>query len=576
MVNDKDKGVPRGAKLLDYWKDSIRAGLRYRRMFGRSREWATYKNMYRGFWGKNIVPVNIIYGVGRSIIPQVYFRNPRIGVIAARPGYTMHARVWERIDNYLLRELWIKYELKSSILDCYLSGRGPGIFGYDTEFGFNPSFMNDEYTDTSLTSFNKKGERIEYTDNVKPGMPWFLRCNPTDFVVPWGTARWENAQWFAFRKMRKLRDMKEDPKYKNTSSLNGVYRSRLESSNTESTPKQHEENMYDEYVEIYQIHDKRTGKVFVLSLDHDKFLRDDYDYLQKEGLPAEVLGFNEDPDYFWWTPDARQIVEQQRELNDIRTMSKKHRRVALLKMIYDKGMLKKDALSKLLDADPKAAVEIDVGVGGDVRKAVAFLQSHIPPDLIPAAREVREDVREIIGFSRNQMGSFEESSGRRTAHEAEIVRAASMIRIDERRDIMADYLEKIIRKLNQQVAANWTQEKVMDIVGDDGARYWIKFTGPEIAGEFNYKINPEEAIPMNQGTRRADAEKFMEIGAKIPGFNMKYIMGQWANQFDWLDPKLLFPSDEPGRSPEKPMMFNDLLRQQGQQTNRSSFPALRG
>ena len=576
MEFEKNKQVPKGSKLLDYWKDSIKSGLRYRKLFGKSREWSVYKNMYRGFWNKGIVPVNIIYGVGRSIIPQVYFRNPRIGVIPTRPGYTMHARVWERIDNYLLRELWLKYELKSSILDCYFCGRGPGILGYDTEYGFNPSFENDTYTDTSLTSFNRKGERIEYIDNVKSGMPWFLRCNPLDFVVPWGTSRWENAQWFAFRKMRTLRDIKEDPKYKNKNNLKGIYKTRIESSNPESTPKFNEGNDYDEYVEIYQIHDKRTGRVFVLSMDHDKFLRDDFDYLQTEGLPADVLGFNEDPDYFWWTPDARQIVEQQLELNDVRTMAKKHRKVALLKMIYDKGMLKKDALSKLLDADPKAAVEIDVGVGGDVRKAVAFLQSHVPPDLISAAREIREDVREVIGFSRNQSGSFEESSGRRTAHEAEIVRAASMIRIDERRDIMADYLEKIIRKLNQQIARNWTQEKVVDVVGQDGKRYWIKYTGPEIAGEFNYKINPEEAIPMNQMTRRADAEKFMEIGSKLQGFNMQYVMEQWAQQFDWIDPKMLFPGEGAGRSPENAMQFNDFIKQTPGGGRNSSFPGLAG
>ena len=522
----------------------------------RSKEWTRYKNYYRGIWQKDIVPVNITYALARSLIPQVYFRAPRIGVAGMKPGYTMHARVVERLDNYFIRELGIKNQLKSGILDCYLCGRGPGILGYDSEYGFNPSFMSNDYTDESLTGYNKKGEKIEYTDNVKPGMPWFLRCNPGDFVVPWGTRRFEEAPWFAFRKMRTLRAIKEDPKYKNKSKLAAPYHTKMEGSH-EGNPEgkvqnpQHDEK--SEWVEIYEIHDKRTGHVFVLSLDHDYFLRNDRDHLQIEGLPAKVLGFNEDPDYFWWTPDARLIEVQQLEMNDIRTMAKKHRRVALLKVLYDKGMLKGDELAKLLDDDPKAAVAIDAGLTGDVRKAVALFQSHVPPDLMSAAREVREDVREIIGFSRNQMGSFEESSGRRTAHEAEIVRAASMIRIDERRDIMADYLEMIIRSMNQIVFTHWNEERVVDIIGQDGARYWIRFTGKEIKGEFNYKINPEESLPQNQATRRADAEKFMEIGAKIPGFNMNYVLESWAQQFDWLDPKLLFPGEGAGRSPEKAM-----------------------
>ena len=164
------------------------------------------------------------------------------------------------------------------------------------------------------------------------------------------------------------------------------------------------------------------------------------------------------------------IEVQQTELNDIRTMAKAHRKVALLKVLYDKT-LKPDELAKLLDSDPKAAVGIDVGPQGDIRKMVALLQSHVPPDFRSAAAEVREDIREIVGFSRNQMGAFEAPGGRRTATEAEIVRVASLIRVDERRDIMADMLSSIVRGMNQIIFENWTAERIVDIVGEDGARY---------------------------------------------------------------------------------------------------------
>jgi hypothetical protein len=384
-----------------------------------------------------------------------------------------------------------------------------------------------------------------------------------DFIVPWGTGRWEDARWFGFRKMRPLRDVKEDPKYNNKADLKAPYKTRIDSTEAGAQPqvRNYEDDSFNEWVELWEIHDKRSGRLFVISLDHDKFLRDDFDFLQVEGLPAEVLGFNEDPDYFWWTPDVRLVEVQQLEMNDIRTMAKKHRRVALLKVLYDKGMLGKDALSKLLDEDPKAAVEIDAGVNGDVRKAVALFQSHVPPDLTLAAREVREDVREIIGFSRNQMGSFEESSGRRTATEASIVKAASMIRIDERRDIMADHLEKIIRKMNQLIFSNWGAERLIDIIGEDGAKYWIRFTGKEIKGEFAYKINPEETVAEDRRTRRAEIMEYIQVAAQTPGIDMKYLLESYAGQLgDWLDPRMLFPGEGEGRSPEKAMMFTDFMK----------------
>lgn len=562
--------------LLRYWKEEIRAGVRYRTLYGKAKDWQVYKNMYRGFWGKGVVPVNIIYAIGRSLVPQIYFRNPKVSIEAKMPGFTAHAMVLERIDNYLIKETQLKYQMKSNALDAYLCGVGPMVLGYDSEYGFNPSFTTDSaYKDSGLTSFSKDGERIEYTDSIRPGMPWALRCNPEDFIVPWGTNKWQESRWFAFRKMRTKEDIIEDPKYKNTTGMSYAYYTKLEGSTEGSSGERPRINEIDDgnrWAELWEVHDKRTGRVFSLSLDHNQFLRDEFDEMQIEGLPAEVVGFNEDPDYFWWTPDCRLIQTQQTEINDIRTMAKKHRRVGLLKMIVDKN-LDKNELEKLIDEDPKVFARIDLGPQGDIRKVVSMLESHVPPDLITYAREVREDVREIVGFSRNQMGSFEESSGRRTAHEAEIVRAASLIRIDERRDIMADHLENIIRGYNRIIFENWTQERVVDIIGNDGARYWVRFNGDDIKGEFHYKINPEETIPQDTRTRRSEAENFIALAQKIPGVNMQYLMQQYARQFDWLDPSQLLPqANGAGRSPEKAMTFPEFSAKQGQGT--SGFPGL--
>jgi hypothetical protein len=186
---------------------------------------------------------------------------------------------------------------------------------------------------------------------------------------------------------------------------------------------------------------------------------------------------------------------------------------------------------------------------------------------------VREDVREIVGFSRNQMGSFEESSGRRTATEASIVKSASMIRIDERRDVMTDFLERIIRKQNQIIFDTWNDERIIDIVGQDGAKYWLRFTGKEIKGEFSYKINPEEAIPEDRQTRRAEILEYIQVAANTPGVDIKYLMESYARELgDWLDPQLLFPREGPGASPEKATTFTDFMRMQGNPSSR--FPGL--
>ena len=125
---------------------------------------------------------------------------------------------------------------------------------------------------------------------------------------------------------------------------------------------------------------------------------------------------------------------------------------------------------------------------------------------------------------------------------------------------MADHLTDILKKLDQIVSEAWSTGRVIDVVGPDGARYWIRFTGDEIKGEYAYDINPEEAMPENKLTRRQEMLQFMQIAKDVPGINMPYLMKAYAHQFEWLDPKMLFPQDEPGRSPEKAMDFPDMLR----------------
>jgi hypothetical protein len=147
-----------------------------------------------------------------------------------------------------------------------------------------------------------------------------------------------------------------------------------------------------------------------------------------------------------------------------------------------------------------------------------------------------------------------------------------MIRVDERRDIMADHLESIIKGYNHIIFDNWTDERIIDIVGPDAKKYWVRFTGDQIKGNYHYVINPEEQTPQDQQSRRADAEVFMTLAQKVPGMDMAYIMQQFARQFDWIDPKMLVPGEGAGRSPEQALPFNDFAARMGQ--IESAYPGL--
>jgi len=448
----------------------------------------------------------------------VYFRNPAVSVTATRPGleYELHARLVEDMDNWVLRELNTKYQMKRLITDGFLCGIGTGFIGYDSQFGFNVSKTIGGQGQSSLTQFSKEGDRLEYHDNVIPGMPWFLRARPEDVIFPWGCESAESAEWVALRVFRPLNDVKADPKYKETKDLKGSFVQRRSTPEGGYKSEIEDGALKDhEWVELWQVHDAKTKEIIALTMDHDKFLRKEEDLMQIDGIPVQTAVFNPDPDYVYGIPDARIIEPQLLELNEVRTQAMQHRRINILKFLYKKGALNPKQLDNLLNEKVQAGVEVDVD--SDIRQAVLSITSGastILADLERMGEVIRGDVRETVGFSRSSTGEYMGKT-HISAKETDVVSMANQIRVDERRDIMADVLSRIVRRYNQLIFTYWTSPMVRSVVGPDGAKYWLKFKPSEIKAEFAYKVDPTNAVPVDQRTRRQDAVEMARAWAEM-------------------------------------------------------------
>lgn len=551
-------------RTLDWYKSAVLNGLRFQVKYAGSNSWPSYKAYYRHQWPQGVLPVNLVFSILRSIVPQVYFRNPAVAITPTKPGmeFELHARLVEDIDNWLLRELNVKYEIKKMITDTFLCGIGSGFIGYDSEFGYSPSKTLGGQGTVSLTQFNKQGDRIEYNAGVCPGMPWFLRARPEDTVYPWGCESAINAEWVAMRVFRPLADIKADPKYKNTDKLKGSYvqcrttpeGGQKETIDADGTLKDHE------WVELWQLRDAKTKEIIAFTMDHDEFLRKEEDLLQIDGLPVETMAFNPDPDYIYGIPDAKIIEPQLLELNEIRTQAMKHRRIDILKFLYKKGSIKTDALQRLLSEDVQAGVEIESDSA--LRDTVLPLTpgaSQILADLQNMGEVIRSDVREMVGFSRSSVGEYQGKT-HISAKETDVVNWANQIRVDERRDIVADLLTNVIRRFNQVIFTHWTQPMVRSVVGPDGAKYWIKFRPSDIKAEYTYKVDPTNAVPVDQRTKRKDAMEMAQAWAQMNMGMVKQgmpapmeLQRYFFNQFDGVNiDRLLAEMRPPTQAPMGP------------------------
>jgi hypothetical protein len=242
----------------------------------------------------------------------------------------------------------------------------------------------------------------------------------------------------------------------------------------------------------------------------------------------------------------------------------KHRRIDILKFLYKRGAIKPEQLEKMLSEKVQAGIEVESDE--HITQSIMQLQpgaSQILADLERMGEVVRGDVREAVGFSRTSAGEYQGKT-HISAKETDVVQFANQIRVDERRDIVADALTKIVKRFNQIIFSRWTQPMVSSIIGPDGAKYWIKFKPSDIKGEYIERIDPSNAIPVDQRTKKADA---MEMANGYAQMNMGLVKSgapapaeiqrAFFSRFDGIDVDKLMaqmqPKQGPGMNPDQPV-----------------------
>ncbi|KKL45990.1 hypothetical protein LCGC14_2350090, partial [marine sediment metagenome] len=432
------EGYIRKRPDTSYWEAQIHAGIEFRRKFAYETEWDKWRAFYRGNWSPGIMPINLFYMYVRSIVPRTYFRDPTVSISPAKPGAEnlLFARLLERVDNKMLRRMKFKQQMKGVVQDTFLLGTGVPKLGFG---GFySPTVLDDEPGPPLVG----QGASVEYFTGAEDFMPWVSRTPPGNFIVPAGITSFDHARWAIEEFKRPLDDVQRDPRLENTAGLQG-------SENREVTDAIDLGNIIRpvKMVKLYEIHDKATGKVFIYAPDHSKdnkilFFGDDRFLLTYGGFPYFPTVFNDDDEAFWGLPDSKIFEPQQLELNEIKTQIMRHRRISLVKFLIKKKGMKKEEAEKMVSEDVGVVAWIEGQ--GQIGNIVKEFSASIPPELFVAADIVMQDVREQIGFSRNQFGEFNSRSGDTTATEVNVVKQATEIRIDERRDVIADTVVDIV------------------------------------------------------------------------------------------------------------------------------------
>ena len=547
---------------VSWWLDQVKAGEAFRKKYALEEKWSTWRDYARGQWRKGIMPVNIYFMMMRTLIPRIYFRNPSVSVIPAMPGFEniAFAKTLQRVDNKMIDQMKLKREMKRCIRDAIMFGTGVPKIGFGAQFTPTPNFGATE------EPIAKQGTRFEYRDNVFKDMPWVARVHPKDFIVPSGLEVFEDARWVGHRVRRAVDDVRNDPRLENRSEIRSSKVSDIIRPPIEGFARQPVE-----MVDLYEIRDKKRAKVMVINpYARDKarlmYFGDD-EFLINGAFPLFPIQFNDDDEVFWATPDSQIIEPQQLEINEIRTQSMKHRRLTLMKLLYKKGSISEEELEKMLSEDVMAAVAID-GELSDVKSSEA---ATIPQELLLEEEKIMSDVRELLGLGRNQFAEYGKSRTGKgnppTAFEASVVKMASELRVDEKRDILADTLVAIVEAIHVIIFNHWSTEQVVDVVGPGGVPIWVKYTGDMLkGGQYNVKVDPDSSLPETKEIRMEKAVQTYSLLKSNPLIDpmrlTQYLLSELHGvQFDDMIRMLPPPSQGPN-GPVAPQQYGNLIQQQ--------------
>lgn len=531
---------------LKDWQEKLNSGLNYLELDGRVDKWKRNRDYYENKYPDGVISVNLVFSIGRALVPNLYFKMPTIVNLPTKPGLQQEAKILEAIDSWLIRRLGMKQQIKLGILDSYLTNLAIFKFGYNTIGSEFPN-IDDRYTipdgvkdslDALLGSAivnnvedDEDEERATYTyhDWVQPDSPWMLRVQPEDLIIPKGAVDQYAMPWCAFRVCRPLDDVKADPVYTkavvDTLTPNASREEKREGKTL--SPNLKAKEAQEDLVEYYEVWDKKSQRIMACTLDGTKFMRNDPWDTNIQGLPLEILQFNPSGWDFWGQSDVEQIKSQVIEQNETRTLEMYHKRTAITKFIADEEKISDTEINKFTEGK-----SLIVKVKGDPRTAISQMNPSMSGDLYRISDVIRDDIREILGFSRNQAGDFE--GGRKTATEAAIVQQAIQLRSDERRDQVADLIAFAFqRKIHPMIFDYWTEERVIEVTSLGG---WQKYTGPQIKGDYDVVAMPDSIVPMTKAQRQQTAQTALQLFKGDPRINQQALY-QWVlDQFEGIIP----------------------------------------
>ena len=471
----------------------------------------------------SVIHVNKVNPITQRLVASLYGRRPDIIVKPRAPQ-------WEQ--NAQKAELYLNWEARTEdhARELTLTLTAASMFPYGV---------------VKLGVGDKGRPNLTYTHPIS------FRADPTrESFEP------ERGRWCAFRYKRSLSAMRASGLYREEV-LDELAAKQMKLNGSEWSEETTPIWLWEHYL-FEQVEGKRALLIVVSTEEFDTLIRVDR-FSHVAGLPCRVLQFLPSFDQHFPIGPVELWLDQQRELNALRSNQLIHSDRSQRKLLYKSGDFDESEIAKFESTEPLVAIETK----GNPREAAAYIeQANLNADVYQAEERILRDIQESSAVGDMHLGGSP-NIGSRSATEASIMESSLRLSSSLRQDTFERFLQSVYRgflNLAQERLDEDIQVKVMD-------GQWLALGKDEIMCDADVDINVSSTMPSD---RKTEWEQGVELVTTVfgnpvmaplinPTKALLYLLSKRPdikNAMDWLNPGVMNPAGmvPPGMPPGPPGM----------------------
>lgn len=524
----------------------------------------------------------------RQQLSSLYFQDPSMNFVGMTSKGMAQAKISEEVAKFERRLIDADHAEREALLDALKYGTGIIKYAWNTQFGDAPAFADKQTEkgnihgpagtsakDEALTV--KQAPWTEHNLRARFGHPNVRAIKPWDFLIDPDANTYEEAAWVAHRFHRRWIDAKNDKRWDEKA------REKLE-------PTGHSE-FYDEVMDneawqknsvdrdtamstFYEIWDKTTHEIIVVSPHVEIPLEvKPYPYQGHDG-PYQVIQFFPLDKTFWALPYMHTFTPQVLADAKLKTELFDHlQRWTKIRGVYAKGRASEDDMQRLAETRSAEWIGMNLNFSEKLADILHIVPAPaVPPDMYKAMDKYKSDLDEVSGISENARGG---GAGVQTATEANIISMQSGLRTNDMKHVVDKFLRGSVRKMMGLLRQFWGSNRVIPVVGPDGAWWDLPVSKETLNGDYDIDIEPGSTQRVDRAARFRQHLDLITILEKAQPL---LIQQGKAVDFDELIRRLLVESDII-KNPDKiifPISPQQMMGAQGMGQQQLMGPGVQG